>query len=254
MADDSEAELMSADLFRPYKLSAAYRVHRALNARWTECCGWRVPAAFGEAEAEASDVRRSVGLQDVSWLGKLDIKGTSVEAYRSACERVDDVRAVLPLKPGHALVLTTPGQEMQTIDALVGVFDRAPGCMHVTETTSGLAAFALVGPQSGTVLSCLTSLDVRPEHFRDHACAQSSLAHVHATIYREDWGNLRGYLLLVNRDVGEFVWTTVQAAGDAYGLKPFGLEAERLLRAAEVSGRPRSMAPGAPLTVASQAS
>ena len=104
------------------------------------------------------------------------------------------------------------------------------------------------------VLSCLTSLDVRLEHFRDHACAQSSLAHVHATIYREDWGNLRGYLLLVNRDVGEFVWTTVQAAGDAYGLKPFGLEAERLLRAAEVSGRPRSMAPGAPLTVASRAS
>jgi sarcosine oxidase subunit alpha len=247
---------MSADLFRPYKLSAAYRVHCALNARWTECCGWRVPAAFGEAEAEAeaSDVRRSVGLQDVSWFGKLDVKGTSVEEYRSACERIDDVRAVLPLKPGHALVLTTPGQEVQTIDALVRVFDRAPGCMHVTETTSGLAAFALVGPQSATVLSCLTSLDVRPEHFRDHACAQSSLAHVHATIYREDWGNLRGYLLLVNRDVGEFVWTTVQAAGDAFGLKPFGLDAERLLRAAEVSGRPRSMAPDAPLTVASRAS
>src|ERR1700722_2810250 len=111
MADDSEAEPMSADLFRPYKLSALYRAHCALNARWTECCGWRVPAGFGEPETEASQVRRFVGLQDVSSCGKLDIKGTSVEAYRPACERLDHVLAVLSLKPGHALVLTTPGQE-----------------------------------------------------------------------------------------------------------------------------------------------
>jgi sarcosine oxidase subunit alpha len=245
---------MTSDLFQPYKVSAVYRAHCALNARWAECCGWRVPAAFGEPEAEASNVRRSAGLQDVSSIGKLDLKGTSVEEHRSVCERLDHVRAVLPLKPGHALVLTAPGQEGQTRDALVRVFDRAPGCMHVTETTSGLAAFALVGPQSASVLSALTSLDLRPEHFLDHACAQTSLAHVHATIYREDWGNLRGYLLLVGRDVGEFLWTAVQAAGDACGLTPFGLDAERLLRAGELPGRPRSMAPGAPLTVAGQAS
>jgi sarcosine oxidase subunit alpha len=245
---------MTADPFRPYKLSAVYQVHCALDARWTDCCGWRVPAAFGEPETEATNVRRSVGLQDVSSFGKLDIKGTSVEAYRSACERLDHVLAVLPLKPGHALILTTPGHEEQTIDGLVRVFERAPGCMHVTETTSGQSAFALVGPQSGKVLSGLTSLDLRPDHFRDRACAQISLAHVHATIYRGDWGNLRGYLLLVNRDVGEFVWTAVQAEGHAYGLTPFGLDAERLLRATAASGRARALAAGDALTVTSQAS
>jgi sarcosine oxidase subunit alpha len=245
---------MIADRFRPYKLSAVYQVHCALNARWTECCGWRVPAAFGEPEAEASQVRRFVGLEDVSSIGKLDIKGTSVEALRRGAERLDHVQAVLPLKPGHALVLTTPGQEEQTIDALGRVFDRAPGCMHVTETTSGQAAFALVGPQAGTVLSGLTSLDLRPERFRDHACAQGSLAHVRVTIYRGDWGNLRAYLLLVSRDVGEFVWTTVQAEGEACGLTPFGLDAERLLRGTVASGRPRALASGDTLTVTSQAS
>jgi glycine cleavage system aminomethyltransferase T len=245
---------MIADRLRPYKLSSVYQVHCALNARWTECCGWRVPAGFGEPEAEASQVRRSVGLEDVSSLGKLDIKGTSVEAVRRAAERLDHVLAVLPLKPGHALLLTTPGQEEQTIDALGRVFDRGPGCLHVTETTSGQAAFALVGPQSGTVLSGLTSLDVRPEHFRDHACAQTSLAHVRATIYRGDWGTLRAYLLLVSRDVGEFVWTVVQTEGHACGLTPFGVDAERLLRGAVVSARPRALAPGDTLTVTSQAS
>src|ERR1700721_522539 len=115
MADDSEADPMTSDLFRPYKLSAVYRAHCALNARWTECCGWRVPAAFGDPEAEASNVRRSVGLQDVSSIGKLDLKGTSIEEHRSACERLDHVQAVLPLKPGHALVLTTGGQGGETL-------------------------------------------------------------------------------------------------------------------------------------------
>jgi sarcosine oxidase subunit alpha len=254
MVNDSGAEHMIADRFRPYKLSAVYQLNCALNARWTECSGWRVPAGFGEPEVEASQVKRAVGLQDVSSLGKLDVKGTSVEAFRRMAERLDHVLAVLPLKPGHAMVLTTPGQEEQTIDALGCAFDRGPGCMHVTETTSGQAAFALVGPQSAAVLAGVTSLDVRPEHFPDHACAQTSLAHVRATIYRRDWGSLRAYLLLTSRDVGEFVWTMVQTEGQPSGLTPFGVDAERLLRGTVSSGRPRAVAAGHTLTVTSQAS
>jgi sarcosine oxidase subunit alpha len=245
---------MIPDLFRPYKVSAAYHVHCALNARWTESGGWRVPAGFDDPVSEANRVRSAAGLQDVSSIGKVDVKGTSVEPCIAALQGLHSVVSVLPLKPGHALVLTTTGREDQTIEALARVSGRAPGCLHVTTTTSGQAAFALIGPHSISVLSALTSLDVRPERFKDGACAQASLAHVHATIHRRDWGTLPGYLVLVGRDVGEFVWTTVQDEGRAHGLIPFGVDAERLLAPAEAATRPRMLPADVPLTVASQAS
>jgi sarcosine oxidase subunit alpha len=245
---------MIADLFRPYKVSAVYHLHCALNARWIESAGWRVAAGFDNPETEASRVKAGAGLQDVSSLGKVDVKGTSVEACLAAFTDLQDVIAVLPLKPGHVLILTTTGREEQTIAAIALLSDRVAGCMHITATTSGQSAFALIGPSSGSVLSGLTSLDVRPDRFQDGACAQASVAHVHGTICRRDWGSLPGYLLLVGRDVGEFVWTTIQEEGHAYGLIPFGVDTERLLAPPDASTRPRMSSPDVAFTVASQAS
>jgi sarcosine oxidase subunit alpha len=237
--NDSGAD-MASDRFQPYKVSAAYHAHLALNAKWTECDGWRMPEAFGNPEEEAGRVRRAVGLQDVSDIGKLDARGTSLDGPLSECEWLDGVRAVLRLKPGHALILTAPGHERQVRHSVAGLFDKSGGCAHLTEMTSGLTALALVGPRAAGVLARLTALDLRSEKFHDKACAQCDLAHVHATIYRSDWGDLRSYVLLVGRDVGEYLWTTIQHAGEKLGLTPFGVAAERWLRDAQMAGRPRA--------------
>jgi sarcosine oxidase subunit alpha len=231
---------MARDLFQPYKVSAAYHVHVALKATFTEHEGWRIPETFGRPEDEARRVQAGLGLQDVSALGKLDIKGTSVDGRLSECEWLDGVRAVLRVKPGHALILTETGHESPVRDSMAAVFGGASGCAHITQTTSGLAAFALIGPRATDMLSRLISIDVRPHKFGDKACAQCDLAHVHATLYRSDWGDLPGYMLLVGRDVGEYVWTTIHSAGYELGLTPFGLAAERLLRDAHVAARPHA--------------
>ena len=90
------------------------------------------------------------------------------------------------------------------------------------------------------MLAGLTSIDLRSGKFEDKSSAQCSVAHVHATIYRGDWGDLRAYLLLVGRDVGEYLWTTLRHAGEPVGLTPFGTAAEGLLRDAHVAGAPRA--------------
>jgi sarcosine oxidase, subunit alpha len=224
----------------PYKVSAVYHAHRALNAQWVDCGGWRMPHAFSNPDEEAERVRRGVGLQDVSAIGKLDVKGTAVDGRLAECEWLDGVRGVLHLKPGHALVVTAAGCEASVNAAVARVFAGSPGCVHITDVTSGLTALALVGPRAADVLAGLTSIDLRQENFPDRSAAQCSVAHVHATIYRSDWADLQAYLLLVGRDVGEYFWTSLEHAGEKAGLTPFGIAAEALLRGAGLAGPSRA--------------
>jgi sarcosine oxidase subunit alpha len=219
---------------RPYKVTAAHRAHVGLNATWTEIGHWRVVDSFGNAQQEADGARQAVGVQDVSPIGKLDLKGAGVAGLLGRSRQTNGTAggwiATLSLKPGHALVLTEPGRKHAVREALLAGAGASRACVHATDVTSGISAYALVGPLAMDVLNRLTPLDVRRDRFVQHACAQCDLAHVHATVYREDWGDLPAYLVLVSRDVGEYVWDVILNAGGVLRLRPFGLAAERLLR------------------------
>jgi sarcosine oxidase subunit alpha len=227
---------MAPEQFRPYKVSGAYRAQVAQQATWTDIDGWRMPETFGSPEDEVGRVRRGVGQHDVSTLGKLDVKGTAVDGRASECGRLEGVWAVLRTKPGHALILCDR-QDDRVREAVERSFAQSPGCVHVTDVTSALAAFALVGPKAADVLAALTSIDLRPRSLDNDAAAACTLAHVHGTIYRHDWGELRAYLLLVGRDAAEDVWTSIHHAGEHFGLTPFGVAAERLLAQHAAEGR-----------------
>ena len=42
---------------------------------WIDHYGWQIPDAFTAADAEVAAARGSVGLADVSWMVKFDLKG-----------------------------------------------------------------------------------------------------------------------------------------------------------------------------------
>jgi len=220
---------MATSLFRPYKVSALSRTHQVLGARWVEEGEWRIPESFADPSVEAEQVRQGVGLQDVSAIGKLDLKGREVERFLAGFLPKNHL-SVLRLRPDHVLLLTPPGHEGQVAEALERALSQAPCCAHLTDVTSALSAFALVGPRAGEVLARLTSLDLRDHAFPHGACAQGGLARVHAIIRREDWGQFPAYCLLLEREHGEYGWEAIRTAGASLGLVPFGLAAERLLR------------------------
>ena len=91
------------------------------------------------------------------------------------------------------------------------------------------AQFRLAGPRSRDIFGKLTSLNVSERALPDSGCAQTSLAHVHATILREDMGALPGFHILVSRDYGEDVWESILHAGREFHMEPFGLEALAIL-------------------------
>ena len=179
------------------KRSALYSLHLRAGATFAEYSGWELPAFFVSAEQEAAQIRKSVGLTDVSHSLKFDL--------RSKPEQPSWL-----LGANHYLA--------------VGESSGIPSAERI-DVTSVYAALRLAGPRTGDVLSKLTSLNLADASLRNLSCAQASLAHVPGIFLREDIGSIPAFHLLVTRDYAESVWEAILHAGHEFHICPSGLDA-----------------------------
>jgi heterotetrameric sarcosine oxidase gamma subunit len=196
--------------------SALHHWAEQAGAVFTSHNGWQTPAKFADARREAAQVRQGAGLADVSWMAKFDLKGLGVDSLAA----LPGGARSWPLGPGHLLVTCAPElrEEVRT---------QCAGAARVwtTDVTSVFAQFLLAGPRAREILAKLSSLNVSERARPDGSCGQTSLAHVHATVLRQDLPNLPAFHVLVARDHGESVWEALLDAGHEFHLAPFGLEA-----------------------------
>jgi glycine cleavage system aminomethyltransferase T len=178
--------------------------------------GWRAAAVFTSEQEEAALVRQGAGLSDVSWMTKLDLKGSGLNTLPALGERTRS----WSLGPNHLLVTCDP-EMSPAISSSSGVW--------VTDVTSVFAQFLLAGPASRDVLRKLTSLNVSEKALPDSGCGQASVAHVRAIILRRDLGPLPAFHLLVSREYGESVWDSLLHAGREFRITQFGLKALEIL-------------------------
>ena len=191
--------------------------------------GWQVPRAFGSAEDEAARVKEAVGVSDVGWMVKLDLKGAALQvppAWEEAsfwC--LGRLHYLLTCEPAAAD--SVAGRLRQIQSARTDSSASLP--IYATDVTSVYTHLWLAGPRSREVLNKLTSLNLSDGTLRDQTCAQASVAHVRAIVLRQDVNEIPAYHLLVGREYGESVWESVLHAGYEFHIAPFGLEARRLL-------------------------
>ncbi len=237
---------------QPIKRTALYRTGLALGATMTDYAGWQIAARFRSPDEETQQVQAGVGLADAGWLGKLEIRraGAAPQLSMGSCgsgvvgdRSLDPVEwqitgaTVWPLAAGDLLVTCEPPDTPAVLRAIqdqVAAASEAipPSSLYVTDVTSVYAALLLAGPHSRAVLQRLTALDVSAPALPDLACARTGLAHVHATLLRQDLGRVPAYWLLVGREYGAYVWDAVLHAGGSFGIVPIGLVALHHLRGA----------------------
>jgi glycine cleavage system aminomethyltransferase T len=179
------------------KRSALFYIHQRDGAQFGERWGWEVPVMFSSPELEFEAVRESSGLTDLSYFAKLDLQAEPAQ---------DSWR----LGRNHYLILGEP-----PINVPAGA----------TDITSVYADLFLAGPLSRSTLGKLTSLNVSASGLSDRACAQASVAHVHATVLREDIKAIPGFHILVSREYAEAVWEAIVHAGHEFHLQSVGFEA-----------------------------
>jgi sarcosine oxidase subunit alpha len=236
----------------PAKRSAIHPRHRELGARVRWAGDWRRAYDYGDPQAEALAVHETAGLIDVSTLGKLIVRGPE------AGEFLDRLypNSFSTLKPGrirYGVLTSDAGRIMDdgTIcrldDETFYVTTTSSGAgaveqwfawwladwrmdVRLTDVTQGLSALNLAGPRAREIMGALTDLDCSGEAFAYLDGKRARVAGADALILRIGFVGEVGYEIHFPAAYGQDVWDAILAAGEPFGIKPFGLEPQRILR------------------------
>jgi sarcosine oxidase, subunit alpha len=236
----------------PAQRTSIHHRHKELGGRMMWTGTWRRPHSYGDVEAEVQAVHGAAGLIDVSTLGKLIVSGPDAAEFleRLYPNRFGD------MKPGrirYAVLNTDSGRIMDdgTIARLdedtyyVTTTSTGAGAvvewfewwnavwgydLHVADVTGGIAAVNVAGPRARDLMARLTDLDVSNEGLSYLDARQGAIAGVPCLVLRIGFVGELGYELHFPSPYGEYMWDTLLERGEDLGIRPFGLEPQRVLR------------------------
>ncbi|MGV0814609.1 glycine cleavage system aminomethyltransferase GcvT [Mycolicibacterium boenickei] len=219
--------------------------HRELGASFAEFGGWLMPVSYAGTVSEHTATRDTVGLFDVSHLGKALVKGPGAAAYVNSA-LTNDLERIGPGKAQYTLCCTESGG---VIDDLIAYYvsddeiflvpnaantaavvaelqKNAPDGLTITDEHRSYAVLAVQGPKSTEVLDALglpTDMD-----YMGYADAQFD--GVPVRVCRTGYTGEHGYELLPAWDRADVVFDALVAAVRAAGGEPAGLGARDTLR------------------------
>ena len=245
--------------FHPLRRTPLDAWHRQAGGQMAHAGSWLRPEYYGPADqrdqsilSEANQVRQTVGLIDVSTLGKLQITGpdaaefleriytgrfhkqpTERLRYGLACDETGTVLedgVIARLADDHFYVTATSGGSGAFYRELLRWRQIFQLNVQISNLTGQLAAINLAGPESRNVLKDLTSIDIAGDAFPYLGVRRGTVAGVAATLMRVGFVGELGYEIHVPASSALHVWEVLADAGRPFGLKPFGVETQRLLR------------------------
>lgn len=197
-------------------------------------------------------MRKGVGLIDVGTLGKIEISGPDAGAFleraytgRFANMRAGTTRYGVMLDESAVLIddgvvarvdedrfyFTTTTSGSATVYRELGRLNTLwrMNC-GIVNVTGHKAALNLAGPLSRELLQSLTQADLGDTAFPYLAARELNITGIPARVLRIGFVGELGYEIHVAADHGVALWDALTEAGKAFGLRPFGVEAQRLLR------------------------
>lgn len=227
------------------KKSPLHARHQGAGARFAEFGGWSMPLQYSGIVAEHKAVRESVGIFDVSHLGKARVTGRDAVDLLNAC-LTNDLDKIGSGRAQYTLMCTPDGGVLDDMivyrfadddlfiipnaannAAVVQVLqDHAPDGVRVVNEHDEHAVLAVQGPNSDQLLTKLR-LPVGHDYM---AFAAAELEGVRLTVCRTGYTGERGYELVTPTASATQVWDAVMTAGEELGILPCGLGARDTLR------------------------
>jgi aminomethyltransferase len=227
------------------KQSPLHARHTAAGAKFAEFGGWSMPLQYAGIVAEHKSVRDSVGIFDVSHLGKVTVRGAGAIDFLNACLTndldkiaagkaqytllcnetggvVDDLIAYL-FADDHVFLIPNAANTATVVDILNA---HAPVGTEIINEHDDYAVLAVQGPKSDETLAAM-GLPIGHDYM---SFESADLQGVRLTVCRTGYTGERGYELVAPAAQATRVWDAVMAAGAAYGIVPCGLGARDTLR------------------------
>jgi sarcosine oxidase subunit alpha len=238
--------------FEPAKRSSIHARHRELGGNIMWAGDWRRAYDYGNPRSEALAVHEAAGLIDVSTLGKLIVRGPDAgelldRLYPNRFSNLKPGRIRYGVMASDAGRIMDDGTVCRLDDDAFYVTTTSSGAgavyewfswwladwglrVHLTDVTQGLGAVNLAGPRARVIMARVTELDCSGEAFTYLDGKRAEVAGVPCLILRIGFVGEVGYEIHFPAAQGEHLWNALLDAGRRDGLKPFGLEPQRLLR------------------------
>jgi sarcosine oxidase subunit alpha len=245
----------------PIRLTPMHYAHENAGAVWMDMGDWKRPRYYRLSEnatepqcveAEYTAVRERAGLIDVSTLGKLDVRGpdagklfdqiythrfsdlkTGRVRYALMCDEMGvilDDGTISRLGDQRYFVSTTTGN-LDFVNQWLEWYMVGTGWqVQITNVTGGFGAMNIAGPKARDVLRKLTFCDLSTEAFPYMACREALVHGIPSILLRIGFVGETGWEIHCPAESAESLWDALLEAGREYGIRPFGVEAQRLLR------------------------
>lgn len=219
--------------------------HRALGASFAEFGGWLMPVSYAGTVAEHTATRTTVGLFDVSHLGKALVKGPGAADYVNRA-LTNDLNRIGPGKAQYTLCCNETGGVIDDLIAYYVADDEiflvpnaantaavvaelvrhAPDGLTITDEHRSYAVLAVQGPKAAEIVAGLglpTTMDYM-------GYADGEVAGVPTRVCRTGYTGEHGFELLPEWDRAGAVFDVLVEAVRAAGGEPAGLGARDTLR------------------------
>jgi aminomethyltransferase len=207
------------------------------------------PSCYTSPVEEHLGVRRRVGMQDLSTMGEIDVKGPGAERllrhllvnevldlevgqlrYSTMCNEaggiVDDV-TVYKFADEHYMVVSSSGPRKKVFR---WISEHARGTSaYVTDVTAAVALPVVQGPRSRAFLKTLVD-GVDLDALRFFRFAPARIGDVELIVSRSGYTGELGYELYTPAEEAGALWERLLAAGREFGLVPYGVQAMQSLR------------------------
>ncbi len=241
--------------YEPVRYSVIQPWHEAKGAKPLVAGQWIRPDHYGNPRAEVDNVRNNVGIIDVSPLGKIDLRGADVPkllefVYVNKWSKLDvgsvrygimcnedgvifDDGVTGRLGPDHYMMSTTSGGAGGVWNWLDDWLQTAfpEWDVKMTAVTDGYASINVAGPKSRELVSRLTDVDLDPDSFGYMKVRTGTVAGVpDCFLWRIGFTGELSYEIHVPSAYGLWVWERLLEKGEDLGVRPFGIEAQRIMR------------------------
>lgn len=238
----------------PVRLTPMHTWHIAHGAKMMNAGLWKRPEHYGNPLAEVRAVRQGVGLIDVTTLGKLHLSGPDVSellerVYTNRWKKLGVGRVRYGLMVNDEGIVMDDGVTARLDENLYYMTTTSSGAGQVYEwiewwlqsgwnldvqvlpATELRAAMNLTGPLARRVLAKVTSdVDLDNQGFPYMHARQGTVAGAPAILMRIGFTGELGYEIHTPSAYGLHVWEALMGAGEEFGIRPFGVEAQRVLR------------------------
>ena len=251
---------------RPHRTTPMYDVFDAMGAVWGQQYGLEVANYFAQGSEpryetpsfrrsnawaatarEVRAVRDAVGINEVQNFGKYMVTGRDARAW---LDRIMAGRIPTPGRLSLTPMLSEKGKiigdftvsclsETQfQLTASYGAQDmhlrwferHLAGDVRVENVSDRRTGFQIAGPRARDLLASVTRADVSAGAFRFMDVRRMTVGLADAIVQRVSYTGDLGYEIFVDAMEQRQLWTTLWTAGQAFGLRPFGMRAMMSLR------------------------